>query len=276
MRSSTTAVHDEINWRGDRAVTAARLIAEETAVALSYNGSTHAVMMATPADLSDFGLGFTLTEGLVDRVSDIVSIEVVQSDLGVEVQMWLKGDRAAALAARRRSMSGPVGCGLCGLESLEQARRKPARVAGGGRFCAIDVVEAMRALAPLQVLNQQTRSVHAAALWQPASGIALIREDVGRHNALDKLVGAITAGGLLATEGAIILTSRVSVEMVQKAATAGTPVVIAVSAPTTLAIQAADEAGITLIAIARADGFSVFTHSHRVILPKETLHRAAS
>lgn len=276
MRSSTIATHDEINWRGGRAVTAPRLIAEETAIALSYNGSTHAVMMATPADLSDFGLGFTLTEGLVDRVSDILSVEVVPSDLGIEIQIWLGGDPAAALAARRRSMSGPVGCGLCGIESLEQARRRPAKVASGAMFRANDLFEAMRALAPLQVLHQQTGSVHAAALWQPASGIALIREDVGRHNALDKLVGAITAGGLSAAGGAILLTSRVSVEMVQKAAAIGTPMVIAVSAPTTLAIRTADEAGITLIAVARSDGFSVFTHPHRVLLSSEALHRAAS
>jgi FdhD protein len=260
--------HDEIAWRGGLATPTSRLVAEETAVALSYNGSTHAVMMATPADLEDFGVGFTLTEGIVQCVRDIESIEVIQSELGIEVRMWLDGDRAAALAARRRAMSGPVGCGLCGIESLEQARRAPLRVSAGGKFPARDLLAAMRALSPLQLLNQQTRSVHAAAFWHPSTGIGPVREDVGRHNALDKLAGAIVAEGLSASEGAVLLTSRVSIEMVQKAAMIGAPVVIAVSAPTTLAIQAAKEAGITLLAIAREDGYGVFTHPHRIALPE--------
>jgi FdhD protein len=186
--------------------------------------------------------------------------------------MWLDGDRAAALAARRRAISGPVGCGLCGIESLEQARRTPMRVANGGiAFHATDLLAAMQALVPLQILNQQTRSVHAAAFWHPSSGIGPVREDVGRHNALDKLAGALRGEGLSATGGAVLLTSRVSVEMVQKAAMIGTPVLIAVSAPTTLAIRTAEEAGITLLAIARDDGYGVFTHPHRIVLPSHPL-----
>jgi FdhD protein len=244
------------------------------AVALSYNGSTHAVMMATPADLKEFGIGFTLTEGIVESAKEISSIELIASELGIEVRMWLEGDRAATLAARRRFMSGPVGCGLCGIESLEQARRAPLRVASGTKFFARDLLAAMQALAPLQILNQQTRSVHAAAFWHRAAGIGPVREDVGRHNALDKLAGAIVGGGLSASEGAVLLTSRVSVEMVQKAAMIGAPVVIAVSAPTTLAIQTAEEAGITLLAIARDDGYGVFTHPHRIVLPENAPRRA--
>jgi FdhD protein len=163
-------------------------------------------------------------------------------------------------------MSGPVGCGLCGIESLEQARRAPLRVASDVMFSARDLLAAMQALAPLQILNQQTRSVHAAAFWHPSTGIGPVREDVGRHNALDKLAGAMISEGISAFEGAVLLTSRVSVEMVQKAAMIGAPVIIAVSAPTTLAIQTAEEAGITLLAVARDDGYGVFTHPHRIVL----------
>jgi FdhD protein len=273
MTGSKFTRHEEIAWRGGRATPTSRLVAEEVTVALSYNGSTHAVMMATPADLEDFGIGFTLTEGIVYRASDIRSIELITSELGIEVRMWLEGDRAASLAARRRAMSGPVGCGLCGIESLEQARRAPLYVAHDTTFPARDLLTAMRALAPLQVLNQQTRSVHAAAFWRPSTGIGPLREDVGRHNALDKLAGAVLGDNLPAGDGAVLLTSRVSVEMVQKTAMIGAPVMIAVSAPTTLPIQTADEAGITLLAIARDDGYGVFTHPHRIVLPTSAARR---
>jgi FdhD protein len=273
--AQTYARHQELAWRRDHAMPTSRLVAEETAIALSYNGSTHAVMMATPDDLEDFGVGFTLTEGIVERASEITSIEVIPGELGIEVRMWLDGDRAASLAAQRRAMSGPVGCGLCGIESLEQARRAPPQVADRDvAFRARDLLAAMQALVPLQVLNQQTRSVHAAAFWQPGRGIGTVREDVGRHNALDKLAGAIARDRLSARAGAVLLTSRVSVEMVQKAAIIGVPVLIAVSAPTTLAIRTADEAKITLLAIARDDGYGVFTHPHRIVLPENAARRA--
>jgi FdhD protein len=232
------------------------------------------VMMATPANLEDFAVGFTLTEGIVEHASSIESVELMESELGIEVRMWLDGDRAANLAARRRAMSGPVGCGLCGIESLEQARRAPLWVASRATFDARDLLAAMQALAPRQLLNQQTRSVHAAAFWHPSTGIGPVREDVGRHNALDKLAGAMVGDGLSASEGAVLLTSRVSVEMVQKAAMIGAPVVIAVSAPTTLAIQTAEQAGITLLAIARDDGYGVFTHPHCIVLPANAPRRA--
>ncbi|WP_371260888.1 formate dehydrogenase accessory sulfurtransferase FdhD [Bradyrhizobium sp. Cp5.3] len=273
--NTTFAPHREIAWRRGQAMATSRLVAEETAIALSYNGSTHAVMMATPDDLADFGIGFTLTEGIVEHASEIRSIDVIPSELGIEIRIWLNGDRATRLAARRRAMSGPVGCGLCGIESLEQARRAPSRVPERGiAFQACDLLAAMQALAPLQVLNQQTRSVHAAAFWHPRTGIGPVKEDVGRHNALDKLAGAIARHRKLASAGAVLLTSRVSVEMVQKAAMIGVPVVIAVSAPTTLAIRTAEEAGITLLAIARDDGYGVFTHPHRILLPENAAPRA--
>lgn len=274
MMPSTFTRHQEIAWRGGCTAATSRLVAEETAVALSYNGSTHAVMMATPADLGDFGVGFTLTEGIVRRADDIENIDVIHGELGIEVRIWLSGDRAASLAARRRAMSGPVGCGLCGIESLEQARRAPPASTSRAMFRARDLLTAMQALPQRQILNIQTKSMHAAAFWHPSGGIGPVREDVGRHNALDKLAGAIVDARLPASEGAVLLTSRVSVEMVQKAAMIGTPVVIAVSAPTTLAIRTAEEAGITLLAIARDDGYGVFTHPQRVILPADVRQRA--
>lgn len=275
MTGSTYTRHREIAWRGGRTKSTSRLIAEESAIALTYNGSTHAVMMGTPADLEDFGVGFSLTEAIVDRASEIRSIDLISNELGMEVWMWLDGDRAAILAARRRAISGPVGCGLCGIESLEQARRPPSRVESPGvTFHAQDLLNAMQGLSPLQTLNQHTRSVHAAAFWRPRTGIVLLREDVGRHNALDKLAGAMVRDGHSAREGAVLLTSRVSVEMVQKAAMIGAPVVVAVSAPTALAIRTANEAGTTLLAVARDDGYGVFTHPRRVLLPQEAVQHA--
>lgn len=252
-------------WRGGNPILSSRCVAEEMAVALTFGGSTNAVMMATPADLEDFGIGFALTEGIIAQADEVASIEIMESSLGVEVQMWLDRRRTDELSARRRAMVGPVGCGLCGIESLEQACPTPPHVLSEATFRARDLLNAMSALAPLQELNQKTRSVHAAAFWQPRDGVGLIREDVGRHNALDKLAGALMRENMSRAGGAILLTSRVSVEMVQKTARIGAPVLVAVSAPTTLAIETADQAGITLIAIARADGYEIFTHPDRLV-----------
>jgi FdhD protein len=259
----------KLAWRDGRAGPASRLVAEEKAVALTYGGSTYAVMMATPSDLEDFGIGFSLTEGIVEQAGEIASIELIAGDLGVEIRMWLEGDRTAALAARRRATVGPVGCGLCGIESLEQAAREAPQVASETIFHACDLLDAMRALAPLQHLNQATRAVHAAAFWRPSAGIGVVREDVGRHNALDKLAGAMMREVGSLSDGAVLLTSRVSVEMVQKTAMIGVPLLIAVSGPTTLAIEIADWAGITLVGIARDDGYEVFTHPGRIVFPGE-------
>lgn len=251
-------------WRGGNPSPGSRCVAEERAIALTFGGSTTAVMMATPADLEDFGVGFALTEGIIAQADEIASIEIVESSLGVEVQMWLNGHRADEFSARRRAMIGPVGCGLCGIESLEQACPAPPHASSNATFRARDLLNAMSGLAPLQELNQKTRGVHAAAFWQPHHGISLVREDVGRHNALDKVAGALIRESVARADGAILLTSRVSVEMVQKTARIGAPVLVAVSAPTSLAIQTADQAGITLIAVARADGYEIFTHPDRI------------
>jgi FdhD protein len=262
-----------LNWRAGRASSSSRAVAEETAIALTFDGSTYAVMMATPADLKDFGVGFAVTEGIVARADEIGSLDLIETDLGIEVRIWLGEDRTKVLFARRRTIMGPVGCGLCGIESLVQARRAVPRVKKGATFDARDLLEAMRALPPMQDLNQKTRAVHAAAFWQADGGVGPVREDVGRHNALDKLAGSLIRHNRSVSNGAVLLTSRISVEMVQKTAMIGAPVIVAVSAPTTLAIKTADEAGITLIAVARDDGYEVFTHPDRIVFAEGTRRR---
>ena len=252
-------------YRSGAAAAGARAVPEETAVALVYDGSTQAVMMATPADLEDFAVGFSLSEGIVDAPGDLDSLDIVPLAEGIEARMWLSKPRGEALAARRRHFAGPTGCGLCGIDSLTEAMRKPARVAGRLEIEAADIIGALATLPAAQALNRETRAVHAAGLWRKGEGLLLAREDVGRHNALDKLVGAAARAGLHADDAVLLLTSRVSVEMVQKAAVLGAPILVAVSAPTALAIRMAESAGITLVAIAREDGFEVFTHPERIV-----------
>jgi FdhD protein len=242
----------------------ARLIPEETALALTYNGGTYAVMMATPRDLEDFAIGFSLSEGIIQSPADIDSLDIVDLDDGIELRMWLAQSRADRLSERRRHIAGPTGCGLCGIDSIAEAVRPAATVAHGRSFSPREIMTAMQSIPPLQPINIETRAVHAAAFWTPARGIAALREDVGRHNALDKLAGALAHQQLAANEGMVLLTSRVSVEMVQKAAAMGAPLMVAVSAPTALAVRMAEAAGITLAAIARADGFEIFSHPERI------------
>ena len=251
-------------YRHGAAAASARLVPAEVAVAVTYGGSTQAVLMASPADLEDFAVGFSLTEGIIDEIAEIEAIERIDSELGIEMRLRLARPREARLAARRRSMAGPVGCGLCGIESLEAATRTLRPVADGATFAPDDIIAAMLALAPLQRLNAATRAVHAAAFWRKDAGITALREDIGRHNALDKLAGALARMPGPVADGAVLLTSRVSVEMVQKTAVVGAPMIVAISAPSSLAIRTAEAAGITLVAIARADGFEVFTHPRRI------------
>jgi FdhD protein len=243
-----------------------RVIPEETPTALSYNGATHAVMMATPCDLEDFATGFSLTEGLIGDASQIEAIDVATvPDLGVDVRIWLPAAAAGEIStSRRRKIVGPVGCGLCGVESLEAANRPMRRVESRVVFSPSMIAEAMASLPQAQRLNRETRAIHAAGFWRPDRGLMFVREDVGRHNALDKLVGAMARSGEPAADGVVLLTSRVSVEMVQKTATLGAAVIVAVSAPTALAVRMADRAGITLTAVARDDGFEVFSHAERI------------
>lgn len=251
--------------RADGLHAVTRALPDEVPVAMVYNGSTLAVMMATPDDLTDFALGFSLSEGVVETADQIAETEIVQQPAGIEARMWLAADRATALAARRRALAGPVGCGLCGIDSLEQALRPlPVVAAPGWRLDRAEVAGALDALRAHQPLHDRTHAAHAAGFLRPGAGIICAREDVGRHNALDKLIGALAHAGIDAATGAFVITSRVSVEMVQKTAAAGAPVLIAASAPTAAALDLARGAGITVAAFARAGGFDLFTHPDRI------------
>ncbi|MBV9558410.1 MAG: formate dehydrogenase accessory sulfurtransferase FdhD [Pseudolabrys sp.] len=255
-------------WRVNKATGAQesgeRTIPEETAIAFTYNGSSYAVMMATPQDLHDFAVGFTLTEGIAQSADEIESFEIIAQDIGVELRMRLIDARASALAERRRYLAGPTGCGLCGIESLEEAMRTSRNIHDDARFTPQDIMDALSAIESQQVLNKLSRAVHAAAFYRPGAGLIAVREDVGRHNALDKLAGAIARRGETGAKGFVVMTSRVSVELIQKSAMIGVPMLAAVSAPTALAVRTAEAAGMTLVAVARSDGFEIFTHPQRV------------
>jgi FdhD protein len=253
-----------IAWRDGAAEVGLRTIPEETPIALTYNRATLAVMLATPANLEDFALGFSLTEGIIERAEQLEELEVVPANGGIELRMWLAEERVPVAEARRRRLAGPSGCGLCGIESLADAVRPSPAVCGTVRFAAVDVATAMAALPAAQRLNQATHAVHAAGFWTTTCGLVAVREDVGRHNALDKLAGALARQHVAAADGMVLLSSRLSVELVQKAAAMDAPVVAAVSVPTALAVRMAEAAGITLIGVTRQDGFEVFTHPGRI------------
>ena len=249
-------------------------LADEVPVAMVYGGDTLAVMMATPADLADFAVGFTLTEGVSVRAP---TVEVVRHLAGVECRMTLGAADARALRHRRRALTAGSSCGVCGVRSLAQAVRTPPSVGGHAlRLDADDVLGATEALRAHQPLHDATHAAHAAGFFVPGTGpgMVLAREDVGRHNALDKLAGALARSGEDASGGVVVLTSRVSIEMVQKAAAIGAPAIIAVSAPTELAVRAARAAGITLICNARRGGFDVLAHPHRTVAARDVRPRA--
>ena len=263
---ATTATVAETVRRNGVVHAGSRIVPEEVPVAFSYGGSTHAVMMATPADLEDFAIGFSLTEGIIASLAEIASIEVMAEGDGLDVQVMLVDDAADALRSRRRHMAGPVGCGLCGIESIEQAMRPVPDVSSARLVLSHDdVVEAIALLNGAQPLHRETRAVHGAGFYIPGQGLIAVREDVGRHNALDKLAGAVLQSSHHGVAGAVAVTSRLSVEMVQKAAILGSGVLIAISAPTALAIRTAEAAGMTLIALTRGEDFEIFTHPSRVV-----------
>lgn len=265
IRPATTST-TRIARRAGGTKAAARMVPEETPVALSYAGTTHAVMMASPADFEDFAIGFSLTEGIIGSPDEIEAVEVQDVEAGVDIQIRLKDKANTRFEARRRRLAGPVGCGLCGIESIEEAMRSVDTVDTSKlTLSADDITGAVKALSKQQPLHAETGAVHAAGFYLAGKGIVAAREDVGRHNALDKLAGALAKAGIDGSTGAVVVTSRVSVEMVQKTAAIGAPFIIAVSAPTALAIRTAEAAGMTLVALVRGDEFDIFTRPERVL-----------
>ena len=243
------------------------LVAEEMPVALVYHDVPHVVMLATPADLEDYAVGFTLSEGLVERPDEIRGVEVVWGEESAEVRVTVAWERFSALLDRRRNLTGRTGCGLCGQETVEQAIREVKPVGPGARLTAAELHEAIAKLASLQPINARTGSVHAAAWVAPGKGIQVVREDVGRHNALDKTIGALVRSGADPAAGAMLLTSRASFELVQKSATVGVAFIAAFSAPTAFAVRLAERAGLTLVAFAREHRHVVYTHPWRLESP---------
>ena len=241
----------------------ARSLPEEAPVAVTVNGTTQAVMMCTPADLSDFAVGFAFTEGFATP-DQLDGFEVIEIEAGIEARLWVPDAVAEALGERRRAMMGPVGCGLCGIDSLEQALRDLPVLGQGEAMPFSEAAGGPEALRAHQPLHDLTHAVHAAGFLLPGQEIVLAREDVGRHNALDKLIGAALRDGRDLGKGAIVLTSRVSVEMVQKTVLAGCPILIAVSAPTAHAVRLAEAANLTIAAFARDGRLEIFTHPERI------------
>lgn len=253
-----------VRFRNGRAEHADDWIASEVPIALSYNGEAHVVMLATPMNLEDFALGFSLSEAIIGTPSELEAIEIHERLEGIGIDLRVPDARAEAVAMRQRAMSGRSSCGLCGTQQLEDVLRIPANVSSDIRIGCDALHHALQSLQAAQPVNQLTGANHAAA-WVDRHGTLLcVREDVGRHNALDKLIGAITREAVDVGQGFLVLTSRASYEMVQKAASVGIGLIVAVSAPTALAVQLADSCGVTLIGFARDAGHVVYTHPHRL------------
>jgi FdhD protein len=236
-------------------------LADELPVAFEYNGISHAVMLATPADLEDFAVGFSLTEGIVARRQDIYGIEVVESAAGITLQIEIAGDAFVRLKSHRRSLTGRTGCGLCGVESLDQVQRELSPLPHGAPFPLAALYAGMRSLPLQQLVQQATGATHAACRVGRDGTISHVREDVGRHNALDKTLGALARDGIDAAGDALIITSRASFEMVQKAAALGFGTLAAVSAPTAAAVRLAEKLNLALIGFLRQESCVTYSGS---------------
>jgi FdhD protein len=240
-------------------------LAVELPIALEFNGVSHAVMLASPSDLECFALGFALSEGIVESRAEFHHAEVEESPPGITVHCEISGQAFLKLKQRRRNMTGRTGCGLCGVESLEEVFREIHTVPEGAPLTVSALRAALKELKTLQPINQLTGAMHAAAWSAPDGKLQEVCEDVGRHNALDKLIGRMAKYELNLQQGFLLITSRASVEMVQKAATVGIASMIAISAPTALAVKTAQEVGMTLIAFARGDEFVAYAHGERML-----------
>jgi len=249
---------------GDTSLAGEAVVAEEVPVALAYNGRSHVVMMATPADLEDFAAGFSLTENIVGSLMELERTEVVRVGYGIELQCTVPSHVADRLRSRTRQLPGRSGCGLCGKEAIADVMHAVRPVTSSLRVTPAALWRAAASLSAQQSLNAETHAVHAAA-WATAAGeLVVVREDVGRHNALDKVIGALLRADIDASRGFLVVTSRASYELVQKAAAAGVPLLAAVSRPTGLAVRIAQGAGMTLVALLRGESADVYAGAERI------------
>ncbi|MFP5391973.1 MAG: formate dehydrogenase accessory sulfurtransferase FdhD [Gammaproteobacteria bacterium] len=264
----TLAAHERavLRVRQDVVTATHDMVVDEVPVALVYNGISHAVMMATPADLEEFALGFSLSEGIIDSPAQCYGIEVEQGAAGIAVQLEVASAAFMALKERRRSLAGRTGCGLCGVDSLQQVSRALPRLAPARGLHASGVRRALDAVGTEQQLTRLTGAAHAAAWCAMDGSLRVVREDIGRHNALDKVIGAMASSGAQPTDGFLLITSRVSFEMAQKAIMAGVPALVGMSAPTLAAVELAEQAGMTLLAFARGRDFVCYTHAAHIDL----------
>lgn len=253
-----------VKWRDGVSEQVQDRLAEETPVALIYNGVSHAVMLASAQDLEDFALGFSLAEGIISDISEMYDVELRTQANGIELYCDISSERFLQLKERRRTLAGKTGCGICGAESIQQAMRYPEVIKSHKTFEAASIQRGLQAIQSLQFLQQQTGATHASAYVLEDGTVSLVREDVGRHNALDKLIGALASAGRR-DEGFIITTSRASFEMVQKTASAGVAMLVAISAPTGLAVRIANQCGLTLVGFARAHQYVVYSHGERIL-----------
>ena len=252
-----------ISAAGSRPARAA--IAEEVPVAFAYWQRTHAVMMATPCDLEDLAIGFSLSEGIVDNAAEIRGVTVARHSRGIELRIDVPPAIADRLATRTRALAGRTGCGLCGVEAIDDAVRVPARITSTLTVTADAIWRATSALSDHQPLNTDTHAIHGAAWAGPTGDLRIVREDVGRHNALDKVLGAVARAGMSAGDGFMVVTSRASFELVQKAAVCGVPILAAVSRPTGLAMRMADAAGMSLVGLVRGQSANIYSHPSRIL-----------
>lgn len=265
MNEQDALVHIAVEeWRDGSMRRVEDAVAEEVPIALEYNGVSHAVMLASPADLEDFALGFSLSEGILSSPSELFESDVAAVEQGLLVQMRIAQEKFAALKEQRRNLTGRTGCGLCGTETLQQAIRRPPPVTSSACFTPLALHAGMAAMQEQQRLQHACGATHAAAWLQADGRVRLVREDVGRHNALDKLIGALARQHADFSSGAVLITSRASYEMVQKAATVGIGFVAAISAPTALAVSLARELGVTLAGFVRGQEHVVYAHGQRL------------
>lgn len=256
--------HTINRWHGNKHREEQDYVAEEVPIVLVYNGISHVVMLATPTNLEDFALGFSLTEGIIQSAQEFLSSKVYHRANGIEVNIKIPESRFQCLSAKGRNLTGRTGCGLCGASTLKQAIRQPAPVVNSIRVTAAQLTAALENLHYKQSLNKLTGAIHAAAWVEPEAGIIHLREDVGRHNALDKLLGLLCRSGKDVNSGFVIVTSRASYEMLQKTAVMGIGLLVAISAPTGLAIRLAEQAGVTLVGFARGENHVIYTHPQRL------------